>query len=113
VVFRILKIVFEIINMGMMDKMNMVKNIPGGFKAINEARKIQKQMSKRKIEVIEDGVKVVMTGDYKVQELEIDGTSNLRLQKALNKAFKKLQKEMAKQMVEDGDLGSLLKGFGK
>lgn len=88
-------------------------NIPGGFKAINEARKMQKQMSKQRYEVEEEGIRIVMSGDFQLQEMSVDGEINERVRKALNKAFKKVNKEMAKNMMENGDLGELLKGFGR
>lgn len=99
--------------MGIFDAAKQLKNIPGGIGAINKARKMQKQMSKQKTEVLENGIRVVMTGDFKIEELEIDGAKNERLREGLNKAYKKIQKQMAQQMAANGDLGDLLKGFGK
>jgi DNA-binding protein YbaB len=99
--------------MGIFDKMQQIKNIPGGISAVNKARKLQKEMSRQRIEAIENGVKVVMTGDFQIEELEIDGTKNERLREALNKTFKRIQKQMAQQMAANGDLGDLFKNFGK
>ncbi len=89
----------------------MAKNIPGGMKAINEARKMQKEMSKQRFEVEEEGVRMVVSGDFQIQELSIDGNLNERVRKAFNKAFKKVNKEMAKNMMDNGSFGDMMKNF--
>lgn len=79
----------------------------------DQAVRIQKELKKEKVEVLEDGVKVLMTGNQELEELVIDGMENKRVVKAINKAIKKSQKMAAKKLQDmSGGLGGLLGKMG-
>jgi len=79
----------------------------------DQAVKIQKQLAEEEVEIEEDGIKVIVSGDQKIQVFEIDGESEARVVNVLNKALKKSQKVAAKKMQEmSGGLSGLLKGMG-
>lgn len=79
----------------------------------DEAMKIQKELALEKVEIEEEGIKVVITGDQKLQYVEIDGTPNGRIVEVINKAIKKSQEIAAKRLQSmSGGLGGLLGGLG-
>ena len=76
-----------------------------------EAMAMQKKL-KEIIESLEkDGCKVKVTGDQRIEYIEIDGVPQPKLVKIINEALEKVQKTAAKKMMEEGGLSSLLKGF--
>lgn len=76
----------------------------------DQALAIQRELSQEKVEVEEDGVKVVITGDQKIETLEIDGEPNWRVLNAINKAIKKSQEIAAKKLAQmSGGLSGLLR----
>ena len=94
----------------MLDK---VKQLGQLKKMRDQAMAIQKQLAAETIELEEGGVKVVISGDQKLQALEIDGMTNARVLELINKAIKKSQEMAAKKLAEmSGGLGGLLKGQG-
>ncbi len=79
----------------------------------DEAMRIQKELAQEKLELEEDGIKVVITGDQKLQTIEIDGVPNGRVVEVVNKAIKKSQETAAKKLQSmSGGLGGLLGGLG-
>jgi len=77
-----------------------------------QAAKIQKELKKEEIELNEDGVKVIISGDQKLKSLEIDGMINKRAVEVINKAIKKSQQAAAKKLQEmSGGLTGMLKGM--
>ncbi|OGD62868.1 hypothetical protein A2160_05795 [Candidatus Beckwithbacteria bacterium RBG_13_42_9] len=97
--------------MGVFDK---VKQLGELKKMRDQAMAIQKQLAAQSIAVDEDGIKVVISGDQKIQQLEVNGAQNALLVEKLNKALKKSQEMAAKTMQEmSGGLGGLLKGMGQ
>lgn len=75
----------------------------------DQAVQMQKQLQQEMIEVEEDGIRVVMTGDQKVETVVIDGEYQERLVEVLNKAIKKSQKVAAKKLQEmSGGLKGLM-----
>ncbi len=77
-----------------------------------QAVKIQKELKKEEIEVVENGVRVVVTGDQKIKILEIDGMADNRVPDVVNKAIKKSQQVAAKKLQEmSGGLTGMLKGM--
>jgi len=75
----------------------------------DQAMQMQKALAQEKIEIEEQGIKIVMTGDQRVESLEIDGEDNHRLVDVLNKAIKKSQEVAARKLQEmSGGLGGLL-----
>ena len=96
--------------MGMMDK---VKQLGELKKMRDQAMAVQKQLAAQTITIEEDGIKIVISGDQKIQELEVQGVQNSLLVEKLNKALKKSQEMAAKQLQEmSGGLGGLMKGMG-
>lgn len=77
-----------------------------------EALRLQKELKKERVEIFENGIKVVVSGDQKIEELEIDGTKDKRITEAINKALKKSQENAAKKLQElSGGMTGLLKGL--
>lgn len=64
-----------------------------------QAMQMQKSLSGQQIVLEESGVKVVITGDQKILELEIQGLSNQVLNDVLNKAIRKSQELAAKELM--------------
>ena len=79
----------------------------------DQAVQMQKQLQAEVIEVEENGIRVVMTGDQKVETVTIDGKYEERLVSILNQAIKKSQQVAAKKLQEmSGGLNGLLGGMG-
>ena len=79
-----------------------------------QAVKIQRELKKQQIELEDGDVKVVVSGDQKIQELQINGQTQHRAVRIINKAIKKSQQMAAKKLQQmSGGLGGLLKGMGQ
>jgi DNA-binding protein YbaB len=79
-----------------------------------QAKTLQDELSKIKESLEKKGCKVVVTGDQKVDYIEIDGEPKPDLVEVLNEAMKQVQKKSAKKMLEmGGGLSGLLGGLGK
>ena len=85
---------------------------------LNELRKMRSQAMEmqKKLKLITHTAKkdkntVKVTGDQKMEYIEVDGISRPDLVKLINEALDAVQKDSAKKMMEDGGIGSLLKGF--
>ncbi len=85
---------------------------------LNELRKMRSSAleMQKKLKLITYTLKkgkwsIKVTGDQKVEYIEMDGQAQPDLVKAINEALDKVQKDSAKKMMEDGGLSSLLKGF--
>lgn len=75
----------------------------------DQAMAIQKQLAAEEVVVDEQGVKVVMSGDQKIKQLEVQGISNQILVEVLNKAIKKSQEVAAQKLQQmSGGLSGLL-----
>lgn len=75
---------------------------------------MQKALASEFVTVEKNGVKVVMSGDQKVQKVEIDGERNDNVAEAVNEAVKESQKVAAKKIQEmGGGLQGLLGGLGQ
>lgn len=96
----------------MFDKFQQMGQQVGQLKKIrDQAVQMQKQLQAEVIEVEENGIRVVMTGDQKVETVTIDGKYEERLVKILNEAIKKSQQVAAKKLQEmSGGLKGLLGG---
>ncbi len=64
-----------------------------------QAMTIQKNLSAQQITVEENGVRIVISGDQRILELEISGMSNDVLNDVLNKAIRKSQELAAKELM--------------
>jgi len=77
----------------------------------NKAMAMQKALAQEFVTIEKNGIKVVMSGDQKVQKIEIDGAENRNISEAVNEAIKESQKIAAKKIQEmGGGLGGLLGG---
>lgn len=75
----------------------------------DQAMAIQRQLREEKVEVEENGVRIVMTADQEIKELTIDGQENRRVLDVLNKAIKRSQEVAARKLQEiSGGLSGLL-----
>jgi DNA-binding protein YbaB len=91
--------------------MNPLKGLGDLKKMRDQAMAIQKQLSQERIELNEDGVHIVITGDQKILEFEIQGIENDLVKGKLNKAIKQSQETAAKKLQEmSGGLQGLLGG---
>lgn len=90
-----------------------VKQLAQLKKMRDQAMAIQKQLAAEEIELTEDNIHIVITGDQKFKLLEIDGLTNERVVEMINKAIKKSQEMAAKKLAEmSGGLSGMLKGQG-
>lgn len=90
-----------------------VKQLAQLKKMRDQAMAIQKQLAAEEIELNEDNIKIVISGDQKIKSLEIDGLTNERVVEMINKAVKKSQEMAAKKLAEmSGGLSGMLKGQG-
>lgn len=92
----------------MFQKMQQAKQL---WDLRNKAMAMQKALAQEFVTIEKNGVKIVMSGDQKVQKIEIDGTENRNVSEAVNEAIKESQKIAAKKIQEmGGGLGGLLGG---
>src|SRR3989339_395362 len=94
----------------MFDKVKQLANLK---KMRDQAMAIQKQLAQEEIELSEDNIRIVISGDQKIKLLEIDGLTNERVVEVINKAIKKSQEVAARKLAEmSGGLSGILKGQG-
>ena len=75
----------------------------------DEALRIQKELAAERVEINEGEVRIVISGDQKIQTLEINGESQNRLMDILNKAIKRSQEVAARKVqTMSGGLSGLL-----
>lgn len=72
-----------------------------------QAMAIQQALEKEEFEVINGNVKIIINGNQNVKEVDIDGTPNEEVKRAINDAIKKSQQAAA------GKLGELSKLMGQ
>ncbi|MCJ7804597.1 YbaB/EbfC family nucleoid-associated protein [Patescibacteria group bacterium] len=90
----------------MFDKFKQIGELK---KRRDEALRIQRELAAEKIEVEEENIKVIVSGDQKIQSLEIQGETQPRLIEVLNKALKRSQEVAAKKVQQmSGGLSGLL-----
>ncbi len=87
----------------------------GDLKAMrDQAMAIQKQLSAEILEVVKGNIRIVITGEQKVQRIERDGQEDREMLEAVNEAIKKSQEVAAKKLSEmSGGLQGLLGGGGQ
>lgn len=77
----------------------------------DQAMAIQKMLSAEEVEVEKNGVRILISGDQKIKELETRGKSDNDIKEAINEAVKKSQEIAAKKLAGmQGGLGGL---FGR
>jgi len=84
-----------------------------GLGDLNQMRKqameLQKQLQDEKIEIDEDGVRIVISGDQKILEFENRDVSDETVRNKLNKAIKSSQEVAARKLSSmTGGLQGLL-----
>jgi nucleoid-associated protein EbfC len=76
-------------------------------KMLSKAFKLKKAVEAEVVEVEENGIKIIVSGDQKVKLLSINGMENKVLLETINKALKKSQEVAAKRMKDMGGLEGL------
>ena len=90
----------------MFDKFKQIGELK---KMRDEAMRIQKELAAEKVEISEGDIKIIISGDQKIHELEIDGESQPRLIEMINKAVKRSQEVAARKVqTMSGGLSGLL-----
>ena len=75
----------------------------------DEALRIQKELASEKVEINEGDIKIIISGDQKIQELQINGEDQNHLLDVLNKAIKRSQEVAARKVQSmSGGLSGLL-----
>ena len=91
--------------------MNPFKSLGDLSKMRTQAMQIQRELAEEKIEIDEDGVRVVISGDQKILEFSVNGIENDLVKDKLNKAIKTSQEVAAKKLSSmTGGLQGLLGG---
>ena len=95
----------------MFDKFKQAQNL---MKMRSQAMSLKKKLEEITHSEEEDGVKVVVNGAQEVVRIEVDGQERRDIVELINKAYKEIQKEAAKKMMEEGGgLSGLLGGMGQ
>lgn len=71
-------------------------------KMFAQALKLKKAVEAETVEVEENGIKVVASGDQKIKYLSISGVENKVLVEVINKVMKKSQEVAARKIKEMG-----------
>lgn len=71
-----------------------------GLGDIAKLQKMQKELQSQEVTVELNGITVVMRGDQKVREIQVDGVSENRIVEAINDAVKKTQQQAAYKLME-------------
>jgi len=80
------------------------------FKQLKQLKELQDSVSKEKVEVERNGVKIIMNGKLEVEEIKIDPAIDRDKQEkiikeCLNEAIKKIQLAISKKMAGMSGLG--------
>lgn len=65
-----------------------------------KAQAMQKALALEKVEINHNGVRIVMSGDQMVHEIEVDGVMENRIAEAFAQAIRKTQEIAAKKLLE-------------
>ncbi len=71
-----------------------------GLGDIAKLQKMQKELQNQEVTVDLNGVMVVMRGDQKIKDIQVDGISENRIAEAINEAVKKTQQQAAFKLME-------------
>lgn len=77
-------------------------------KMMAQAFKLKKAVEAETVEIDENGIKIIASGDQKIKFLSINGVENKILVDTINKALKKSQEAAARKMKEMGGLEGLM-----
>jgi len=78
---------------------NPLKQLGDLKKMRDSAMQMQRELAQEKIEINENGIRLVISGDQKILEFEIQGISNEVVKNTLNKAIKQSQETAAKKLA--------------
>lgn len=93
---------------------NNVKQFGSQGAAAAKMAMLQMKIKNKKIEVVQDNIKVTVSGDGKLKGLEMDGKKMDEVVKAINEAIGKAQAFAAEEMKGAmGDLSQLLGALKK
>lgn len=91
--------------------LNPFKQIGDIKKMRDQAMTIQRELQQEEITIDKNGVKIIITGDQKIKDLESNGRSDNDIKEAVNEAVKKSQEVAARKLSQmSGGLGGLLGG---
>jgi len=76
-------------------------------KMLAQAFKLKKAVEAEVVEMEENGIKILVSGDQKVKYLSVNGVENKMLVDTINKALKKSQEAAARKMKDMGGLDGL------
>ncbi len=77
----------------------------------DQAMAIQRELQQEEVEVEKNGVRVLISGDQKIKELNINNRSEEDVKEAVNEAVKKSQEVAARKLSQmSGGLQGLLGG---
>ena len=94
----------------MFDKLKQLGDLK---KMRDQALVIQRQLAAEEIVVEEGDIRIVITGDQRIKEFSVRGTTSDLAIKVLNEAIKKSQELAARKLQElSGGLGGLMGGGG-
>lgn len=79
----------------MLDKLKALGDLK---KVRDQAMAIQKKLAQIEVEVEEEGIAVVVTGDQKIKSLKVEGEEKERVRKVINEALKNAQEKAAQEM---------------
>jgi len=80
----------------------------------DQAMQIQKELQGEEVSVDSHGVQIVITGDQRIKEINVNGKGDNDVREAVNEAIKKSQEIAAKKLASmQGGLSGLLGGGGQ
>lgn len=65
-----------------------------------QAKQMQEALQKEEVTVEKNGVSIVMRGDQRIVNVEIDGVMENRVAEAINEAVKKTQELAARKLID-------------
>jgi len=70
------------------------------LRQLGDLRKMQREISRQAVTVEESGVKVTITGEQKIKELEFSENPDPKIvAKVINQAFDQLKRKLAKNLI--------------
>jgi hypothetical protein len=71
-----------------------------GLGDLAKLQKVQKALQNEELTIEKGGVKIIMRGDQRIIEVEVDGVVENRITEAVNEAVKQTQEHAAKKLLE-------------
>ena len=67
----------------------------------DQAMQIQKELQKEEVEIEKHGVRIIITGDQKLQSIETNGKSDNDIKDAVNEAIKKIARSSCQKAAKN------------